>query len=242
MNKLLISFSACAGMSLSLPDGIIWIDAIHDKKTTVYSTVSNELWNYMKQDPGFVGTDKTGADIIAFTHCHTDHFSSRMCREAKALWPHAELALVHRYFPEQIFIDGDTKNIAFGDTVIKFIKSRHSGRERLHKHYFIHIYDRETSILISGDTSLSDPDFKEYASGIHADIAIMNYTWLMFAKGRKTIEDIIKPDHLVISHLPFESDDRAHLRKTAFEGAGMLSTPKDIRLLSEPKQKELIIL
>ena len=70
----------------------------------------------------------------------------------------------------------------------------------------------------------------------------MNYTWLLFAKGRSVIEDIIQPKHLIISHLPFEEDDKAKLRGTAFKGASMLMGIDDIRLLTEPKQKEILIL
>ena len=102
MDKLTVLFSACAGMSLSMPDGILWIDALHDKKTTVYSTLSPELIDYMFNDSGFVGEDKHGPDIIAFTHCHTDHFSSRLCRIAKSNWPDTRLMLPHSYFPEQL--------------------------------------------------------------------------------------------------------------------------------------------
>lgn len=242
MDKLTVSFSACAGMSLSMPDGILWIDALHDKKTTVYSTLSPELIDYMFNDSGFVGEDKHGPDIIAFTHCHTDHFSSRLCRIAKSNWPDTRLMLPHSYFPEQLLIDGDRTDTMLGTTRISFIRSRHSGKERLHKSYFMHIYDGETSILISGDTSLSDPVFKEFAAENHIDIAFMNYTWLLFAKGRSVIEDIIQPKYLIISHLPFEEDDKAKLRGTAFKGASMLKGIDDIRLLTEPKQKEILIL
>lgn len=242
MKELSIAFSACAGISLGMPQGIMWIDAVHDKKTTVYSTLSPKLWAYMKNDPAFVGNDGHGPDIIAFTHCHTDHFSSRLCREAKALWPDTRLMLPQKYFPEQLFIDGDRTDTMLGDASISFIRARHSGKERLHKSYFMHIHDAETSILLSGDTSLSEPIFRQFAAGIHTDIAIMNYTWLMFAKGRSFIDDVVMPKHLVISHLPFEEDDRAGLRKTALEGAGLLHGIEDIRLLSEPMQKELIML
>ena len=241
MKQLQIAFTANAGMSLVLPDGILWVDALHDKKTLTYSKVTDELWNYIRQDQSFVGADKSGPDIIAYTHCHTDHFSSHLTIEAHRLFPDARIILPQKYFPWQLYLSKPAESFMLKNTSISFIKARHSGAERAHKSFFMAIDDGETRILIAGDTAISDTMLKEFAESFHADLAIMNYTWLLFSKGRECIDKVIAPKHLIIDHLPFEYDDKSNLRQTALKASEMISCTDDVRLLYNPYQKETVL-
>ena len=243
MKQLQIALSANTGISLTLPDGIIWIDALHNKKTLSYSTITPELWEYINKDEGFIGADKMGPDIIAFTHCHTDHFSSHMTIEAHRLYPDAEIILPQNYFPWQKLLSAPVENFRLGNTKVSFIKARHSGAEKLHKSYFAAVDDGETRILIPGDTALSETLLSDFAADFHADIAIMSYTWLLFSKGRRIIDEIIRPTHLIIDHMPFDFDDtKSGIRKNALKSAAMIKCTDDVRLLYNPHQKETVIL
>ena len=68
----------------------------------------------------------------------------------------------------------------------------------------------------------------------------MTFSWLLFKKGRDVIGDIIRPKHLMITHLPFASEDISGYRRAAAEGASKLKGIDDIRFLDTPFQKETI--
>lgn len=238
--KIKISFSANAGFSAVLPYGTVWIDALHDKNSASFSSVSPELWKVLRSDPDFTGGTGKGPDIIAFTHCHTDHFSSRMCREAKSIWPEARLILPENYFPGQLLLKEERHEVTAGSLRLEFVKARHSGRESGHNNYFINISYPGCSMLVSGDTSISDETFSGYAGCHDTDVAFMTFSWLLFKKGRDVIGDIIRPKHLMITHLPFASEDISGYGRAAAEGASKLKGIDDIRFLDTPFQKETI--
>lgn len=234
--KIDIANSASSGLSLKLGGTIVWVDAIHARKTSIYSTVTPEIWDYMKKSPAFIGLDGHGPDMIAFTHCHTDHFDAFMCREAKSLWPHTRLALPERYFPEQTLIEGERQAITVNDVTIEYIRSIHSGKDFAdYPSYFINIDYRGIHILISGDTSVNDKSIPEYCADKRPDIAFMNYSWILFGKGRSIIDERLCPRHLFVTHAPFENDDTKNVLRSVRNGISFLKETEDVTILCEPR-------
>lgn len=241
MNTYTISLTANNGISIKMPSGIIWIDALHHVKTTVYSTLDEEIKEWFFSDPDTVGSLSEGPDVTAFTHCHTDHFSAKLARYAKDRWPRTKLVIPEAYFPDQILPRESFSFSTAGDTVIDMIKAPHSGKEyKTHNSFYIGIRDAHASILITGDTAISDQSIREYALKYQPDIAFVNFAWLLFNNGREAIEKFMNPKHLFITHLPFEKDDTDKLLPLSRKAAAKLKGSYDLCFLDQRFQKETV--
>ncbi len=240
MRSYKFAFTVNAGLSVTFPSALIWIDAIHTKKAPTYSTLTPALWNGMLKDPDYVGTDNHGPDAVAFSHCHIDHFSSDIVRETKRLWPGTKLILPEKYFPDEIYVDGSGMYADINDVSLHFIKTKHSTRRFYSKtHYSLMINDHGVKIFMPVDSSMSDPAMHYYAVHTNVDIAIVDFVWVLLGKGREIIEKDIRPKHLLVYHLPFEQDDHWNYHAQLFEAVKQLSIP-DVRIFTDPFQKEII--
>ena len=241
MQEIKFALSANAGLAITFPTALIWIDAIHIKKAPIYSTVTPEIWEHMLHDPDYVGASFSGPDAIAATHCHIDHFTSEITREARSLWPSAKIVLPEKYFDDQVYISSSGMYVDINGVTIHYIKTRHSTKHFHDKnHYSLLINAGGTRIFMPADASLTDPVMHYYALNTDIDIAIVDFTWLLLGKGRSLIENDIRPKHLLVYHLPFEADDPSNYRMQVRESAPLLKSPEDVRIFSEPFQKEII--
>ncbi len=240
MRNYKFAFTVNAGLSITFPSALIWIDAVHTKKAPTYSTVTPAIWKQMLQDPDYVGNNFSGPDALAFSHCHIDHFTSDLVQESKRLWPETKLILPEIYFPDQIYINGSGMYADINDVSLHFIKTKHSTRRFYNKtHYSIMINDRGIKIFMPVDTSMSDPAMHYYAVRTNVDIAIVDFVWVLLGKGREIIEKDIRPKHLLVYHLPFEQDDHWNYHAQLEEALKLLTVP-DVRVFTMPLQKEII--
>ena len=95
-------------------------------------------------------------------------------------------------------------------------------------------------VLIAGDCAVADPQLRDFIGSRPIDLALLNFPWVTLRKGRHFIEQAIRPEHLVVYHLPFSHDDRWGYRDAAVKGAGQLQGVPDVRLLLEPFQREIL--
>ncbi|MDO4960385.1 MAG: hypothetical protein Q4E57_00810 [Eubacteriales bacterium] len=241
MPSYIFALTANAGLAITFPSAIIWVDALHAYKAPGYSTVTPEIWNAVTRDPDYVGKELAGPDAIAFSHCHIDHFTSDIVREASALWPNAALMLPEKYFPDQIYVSGHKHTVNVNDVELKFIRTHHSTKRHHDKvHYSLLLKSNGTNIFIPADSSMSDSAMHHYAVNTDIDIAIVDYSWAMLSRGREIIENDLKPKHLIVYHLPFTEDDAFGHRKLVDDGIKEISSVDDIRVMGERFQKEII--
>ena len=241
MKSYKFALTANAGLSITFPSALIWIDAVHTKKAPTYSTITPEIWKTMLSDPDYSGKAMRGPDALAFSHCHIDHFSSDIVREAMRLWPDAKVILPERSFPDEIHVDGKGMYVDVNDVSLHFIKTHHCTRRHHNKtHYSLMMNDGGTRIFMPMDSSMSDPDMHYAAVHNDIDIAIVDYVWVMMGKGREIIENDIRPRHLLIYHLQFEQDDHWSYRAQTREAAKLITGIPDVRILDTPFQKEII--
>ncbi len=192
-----ITLTANAGVILELGGRRIWVDALHDRKTPPFSTVSATLWEKMQEFPA--------PDYILYTHCHPDHYSENLTRSAQNRWPSAKIiAPEGPFFGQMSLTDGDLE--------IRFVPMPHEGEQYKYVvHYGIFLSVSGEKVLISGDCALG----AEELAGEEADVLILDFPWLTTSKGREFMRKHFQNAEKVLVHLPFAEDDRFGYRKAA---------------------------
>lgn len=236
MSLCQVTLSANAGAALSFGGLRLWADALHDRKVPGFSTVTPELWAAMRAHPAFAAPD-----LLFFTHCHPDHFSQGMTQEALSLWPQAKLVLPEDRFPGQALLSGRRERVRLPDLTLDFIRLTHEGPRYADKpHYGCILESRGFRVLITGDCKLCAPELAEFLEeGGPIDLAILDFPWLTLPRGRRFVQEHIRPRTLLVCHLPFSGDDIYGYRAAAQKSAPLLEGV-DVRLLSEPLQQETL--
>lgn len=230
--KVTITLSANAGIAIQCGTYRIWVDALHDRKQTGFSAVDMPLQNQMLQCEAFYKPD-----AICFTHCHGDHFSKELTVAAHNLWPRAKVILPEPVFEDQLLVCGDEWHYGDGDLSLRFIRLIHDGdayRDCIH--YGILITTGNKNILIPGDCEIAASALAKLISKQKVDLALLNFPWLTLKKGRTFVQEYMKPEHIVLYHLPFVEDDCNGYR-SATEKAAKEFQLTQVSVLMEPLQQ-----
>jgi len=241
-NPITAALCANAGVSITTPEGRIWIDALHDEHEETFSDVTPAMWDEMKTHPDF-----RDPDVLVFTHLHGDHFSRRLLEEAMRLYPHAKVILPSA---EESF-----RQFTVGQDEISCIRTLHEGRaftDTLHEAVVIESTGRR--ILLTGDMRVDAEtaaklvrDFcRNTGAEMHGteetrrpsglfDTVFAAFPWETTTRGRKILEDILRPEQVVLYHIPFQEDDLFEYR----DGVRKVLTENGIivKALMEPFEK-----
>mgnify|MGYP001034589534 CR=1 FL=1 len=226
-----LTLTSNAGIILEWNHHIIWIDALHNNQVPGFSTVSPALWQRMQ-------TELPPPELLCFTHCHPDHYSFRLVSEARSLWPDAAIALPRQDFADQLLISGEETRLSRDGMTLRFLCLPHEGpASQNDPHYGLFLSDHTTQILIPGDCETANPSLLKRLDGLSIDLAILNFPWITLRKGCRCLEDVLRPRHLMLCHLPFAEDDTNGYLDAALRAARTIALP-DVRLLTQPLQRE----
>ena len=236
MSHCQATLSPNAGVAIHLGSMRLWSDAVHDRRVVGFSTVTPERWTVLQAHPDFASPD-----VIFFTHCHPDHYSRAMTEQAVARYPNVALVLPEQEFDRQLVLSGPSSHLTLEGLHMDFVHLTHEGEQyRDVPHYGCIAEYGGFRVLIAGDCAVGDPRLADLLRGRHIDLALVNFPWVTLRKGRHFIEEAIRPDHLMVYHLPFPHDDRWGYRDAAVKGAAQVQGVPDVRLLLEPFQREIL--
>ena len=236
MSHCQITLSVNAGVALHLGAMRVWSDALHDRRVVGFSTVTPERWNILQAHPDFASPD-----LLFFTHCHPDHYSRALTEQVIARNPQVALVLPEQEFDRQLVLAGPSSHLTLEGLHMDFMRLTHEGEQyREVPHYGCILEYDGFRVLIAGDCAVADPQLRDFIGSRPIDLALLNFPWVTLRKGRHFIEQAIRPEHLVVYHLPFSHDDRWGYRNAAVKGAGQLQGVPDVRLLLEPFQREIL--
>lgn len=231
MENCTLTLTANAGTVLEWNHHVIWIDALHCGQVPGFSTISPTLWRRMQ-------TELPPPELLFFTHCHPDHYSRQMASEAHLLWPAARLLLPQQDLPDQLLLSGREVRFSVQNLALRFLRLPHEGDPDV-PHYGLLLSDGSAHILIAGDCVTDGAILSHDLGDIAIDLAILNFPWLTLRRGRWYLEEVLRPRHLLLCHLPFPEDDVNGYLNAARRAAEATSLP-DVRLLTQPLQREIL--
>lgn len=231
MPKVKVTLSANAGVSLEIGGYKVLVDAFHETGESGFSTLSPELAQKVLNSDVF-----SDPDCICYTHCHGDHYSRRLTVQARERWPRVELLLPEEEFSNQITVTGSQFRWRKGDLTLRFIRLPHEGVQYVNvPHYGLIVSIPGCNVLLSGDCAVAAPELAQAVENTPIDLAIMDFPWASLKKGKQFLESLLKPEHLLLYHLPFAGDDKLRYREAAAL-AQKKSPVADTRLLWNPLQ------
>lgn len=229
--KVTVTLSANAGVAIHIGGYRIWVDALHTQKQKGFSAVDVPLQKRMLQCAAFANPD-----LILCTHCHPDHFSEALTKEAKKLWPDAKIMLPEPCFDGQIEIKGEEHIHRLGDLSLRFIRLPHDGQQYAGcVHYGVLITIGGKTILLPGDCRTGAEELEEAIGENRIDLALLNFPWLTLSKGRAFVDTVMKPSQILLYHLPFAEDDCFNYRDAAMKTVQKMDNG-NVQLLWEPLQ------
>ena len=220
--KVSVTLSANAGVALNIGGHRIWVDALHDRRAEPFSTVSPALQQKMLQCEAF-----QRPEWICYTHDHPDHYSRKLTQAAQQLWPQAQVLLPDAAWEQE-------RTVAAGGLALRFVKLPHAGAQYADVlHYGMIISYLRRNILIPGDCAVGSETLAQAISGLHIDMALLNFPWITLNKGREFLQEHLAESTIYLYHLPFAGDDTAGYRGAARQAAGQV---RNCTLLMEPLQ------
>ncbi len=233
INPWTVTLSVNAGISLETEGLRIWVDALHDRQVPDFSTLTPEMQSELFRSERF-----QNPDVIAYTHCHPDHFSQTLTADALRRYPNARLILPENRFPGQLLLRGQEMIVPVKGRLLTFRRLPHGGETYGNvPHYGLMIEDGGQRILILGDCALESGVLRDWVKDLELDTVFATFPWIALKSGRRFVREVLHPNHLLVYHFPLTRDDVYHYKKAARKGAAQLGM--DVRLLTEAFQTEL---
>lgn len=230
------ALSANAGVSITIGDVRLWIDALHREKVPGFSTLSEVELSAIWENESFAYPD-----AIITTHCHPDHYSQALLQQAQRRWPKARVLLPEKHLEGQELICGDEMTIQIRSATIKFFRLPHESKEYVSvPHYGLIAENRGDSLLTVGDCAVASTALLPYVAGRHLRLALLNFPWLTLRRGRRFTEQYIDAEHILYNHLPFLEDDRNGYRAAAEQEIGRNKNGKSLHILDNFLQEYLV--
>lgn len=249
-----LTHTANAGVLLACGGVKVFIDGIHEKRSSPFSPVPQLLLEEILHGRGDFG----GADYLLVTHFHEDHFSPGAAaaylennRVKAVVGPKGVGALLESRRREgapslppvhELPAAGEG-TLSLDGMRLRYFPMAHMGEEW--KAYPNLAYLLEIGGLRffhGGDAAVEWENFSALEGVPPVEVALMNFPFAGLPKGREIIQKILRPACLVIQHLPFGEDDRYGYRSATLRSVekylqGMV---KKTVVFTQPGQTEVL--
>ena len=235
-HQVLVRATINAGVEIFFRGARILCDALHKEPIFQFSSLNEEMiqriWaEHQGQEP----------DVVFFSHGHPDHCSPELAQEAAQHWPNATFVAPLPVCDRQITLHLSQETHTVSGIRMTFLKTSHMPLAVPEgPHYACFISINGFTVLFSGDTDVSDPALAAFLKDKRTDLAIMDFPWWMFPRGRRVIESVIRPAHLFLHHFPSPENDRDHLLDNTLARVREYQGPMDIKILNRPFQEEVL--
>ena len=229
-----LRLTANAGVLLTFRGEKLLVDGLHDSRAHDFSPVAPETLAALAA--GAPPWD--GIRWLFYTHLHIDHFSGRETirflegnRVEKLFLPAGNGGpgidredvsalrswLTQRAAPVQELRLPEYRSVTYplvsGIRVTAF-RSLHASEEFEEVEHECFLFDLAgKKILFLGDSNYDRDYFATMLDGVEVDTAVVNPLFLTNPSGRSVVLEGVRPRRVVIDHIPFQEDDKLHMRK-----------------------------
>lgn len=231
--KCTLTLTANAGLIIDINESVLFIDALHHGSPGKYSPVNDEIFNTI-----CTSDEVNNPSVLLYSHCHPDHFSEDMT--AKFISDRKIPCIIpEKVFNSQILLTDDYEEFRISGFRILCFRLPHSGDSSSEPVLYGFVIEKDgIRILVPGDCETASAELEEILLTIgKIDIAVLNYPWGALFKGRRFIKEIMKPDEVLLVHIPFPEDDTNKVRIMLDRQMKRIGS-SNFRLMERPLQKE----
>ncbi len=244
-----VTYLANEGFLVAIENNKVLIDALFDNPNPNYRAPSEDVLEQLLS--GKAPFDDV--DLVLVTHNHPDHFSPSFA--ARFIENNPDVLLIAakdavtamkdnskdwEYVQDRVFSyelkPGETAKKTVGEIAIKMYRTLHSGDlESPHNLMYLikmngrtifHEGDSDGKLAVFQDTGLDKEKL---------DLALVHYWFPLLPDGARIIQEVLKPAHVGLMHLPIQSESDAPNKIDAVK-----SNYKDIFLFVERGEKKII--
>lgn len=249
-----IHYIANAGILIKHKEFKVMIDGIHTVKSLEFSRVNENTLNQIINNT----TPFDNINLMLFTHNHIDHmdidtlFNYFYLNKIDSIFfPSSDSEKIIRFEKHLIKLGQQYKKInlelgiiegsIINDYKIRYFKSEHIGPTEYKCENLCFILEiNGINILHLGDSDMDYDYMKKMLFNEKIDIALLNFPYINLSKGKKIINEIINPKHLIILHLPFEEDDINNYRKNTLKRLVKSEVKSEIKVFLKEADKFII--
>lgn len=212
MEKIKLTQIVNMGLLIEGNNKKILIDGIHFVKTHEWSTVNNNLMEYI-----IYGKDKfQNINYLLFTHQHNDHFNlEKTCEyirnndvEKLLTTKTNDLTLKTNNLLIELNKDYyEVGSINSDGIKISYIRTKHLSHEKIGiEHYLFIIEINNKNILFLGDADFCKTELIQVLIDFSIDIIVAPFIIINSIHGRNFVKKF-NPQLLILNHLPNKDDD-----------------------------------
>ncbi len=252
-----VSLVANAGVFIESNGIGLLVDGIHHEEGHPFSVVSDVDLQLMRTRSGRF----SALDYLLFTHEHPDHFTPQLVLQhiysvpvKGIILPGEEdgsrhLARLLRHVRKQAIPHwslglepGTCKTIELDTTLrVSVLTTPHMGPQYQHiKNNCFLITLAGKKLLFTGDADYV-PEYFEALASQEIDLVFVNPLFYHHAKGQEIINDILRPHHLIIYHLPFPKDETMRITAMALRDMERLKQPNIHSLIFNQEEQSFIL-
>ncbi len=204
-----VMLTANAGVLISYHGKKILVDAMHDRYTTLFSSVPSDMLTQIAE-----GEDEyKKIDLMLYTHDHPDHYSERWTRRFLKNHPDTEFVSPIADFADRRnvhVLDAEEETLLLSGVFLHCCRLTHDGPEYagIPNYGFVLEID-EYRIAMFGDATFDKAAIRNMLGEKPIDLALVNFPYVTLHRGREIVTEVIRPKRMIVFHLPFEEKDNS---------------------------------
>ena len=222
-----ITCTVNAGLSIACGNLKLLVDPFPTEHVGVFSSLTEDMLAQALDSPAF-----QAPDIVFITHTHRDHYNAPIMQRFLSRWPATWIIMPDNPFPHGLLLNAPCI-LQRNGAQLRFFPLMHQGAEYAGTvHFGLLLTVGDITLLLVGDGIVADEKLAEILAGETVDIAVLPFPWVSLRHGVAFVDQVIRPKHILVNHLPLPASDAFHYAESAARHSAQLSCTTDVQLMN----------
>ena len=218
-----ITCTVNAGLSIACGSLKLLVDPFPTERVGVFSSLAGDMLAQALDAPAF-----QAPDLVFITHTHRDHYNAAVMQRFLTRWPAARIIMPDNPFPQGLLLNAPC-TLRWNGARLRFFPLTHQGAEYAGTaHFGLLLTVDGMTLLLVGDGVVAD----ESLAGEMVDIAVLPFPWVSLRRGVTFVDQVIRPKHILVNHLPLPASDVFHYAESAARHSAQISCTSDVQLMN----------
>ena len=222
-----ITCTVNAGLSIACGSRKLLVDPFPTGRVGVFSSLTEDMLAQALDTPAF-----QSPDLVFITHTHRDHYNAAVMQRFLARWPAARIIMPDNPFPRGLLLNAPC-TLRWNGAQLRFFPLTHPGAESAGTaHFGLLLTVDGMTLLLVGDGVVADESLAGILAGETVDVAVLPFPWVSLRRGVAFVDQVIRPKHILVNHLPLPASDVFHYAESAARHSAQLTCTSDVQLMN----------